>query len=96
MSTCEKLRFNASIMRKATLAVLFQCVHVKFRAVAQLVSVHDWGSWGRRFKSAQPEFLIHYRYGGYRATLEYNNRNNLSRVPHRVPGWGKTEGSQWR
>lgn len=26
------------------------------RAVAQLVSVHVWGAWGRRFKSAQPEF----------------------------------------
>ena len=25
------------------------------RAVAQLVSVHVWGTWGRRFKSGQPE-----------------------------------------
>ncbi len=26
------------------------------RAVAQVVSVHVWGTWGRRFKSAQPEY----------------------------------------
>ncbi len=28
------------------------------RAVAQLVSVHVWGTWGRRFKSGQPEILL--------------------------------------
>ena len=27
-----------------------------FRAVAQGFSVHVWGTWGRRFKSAQPDF----------------------------------------
>ncbi len=27
------------------------------RAVAQLVSVHVWGAWGRRFKSAQPDSI---------------------------------------
>lgn len=26
-----------------------------FRAVAQGFSVHVWGTWGRRFKSAQPD-----------------------------------------
>jgi hypothetical protein len=30
---------------------------VTIRAVAQLVSVHVWGTWGRRFKSGQPEYF---------------------------------------
>src|SRR6056297_2996714 len=29
--------------------------HIMQRAVAQWFSVHVWGTWGRRFKSAQPE-----------------------------------------
>ena len=32
------------------------------RAVAQWVSVHVWGTWGRRFESAQPELVAYSDY----------------------------------
>ena len=36
---------------------VFTIIRLLFRAIAQLVSVQVWGTWGRRFKSALPDFF---------------------------------------
>ena len=42
------------------MTIIFLNVNLQnqLRAVAQRPSVHDWGSWGRRFKSGQPDILF--------------------------------------
>ena len=48
------------------------------RAVAQGFSVHVWGTWGRRFKSAQPDLHDFYLFDTSRwmgmVQHKYNNK----------------------